>query len=192
MKICKSCFIEKEINEFNVRRNHCKVCMKIKRVENSYLKKEHYLKNFEKIKIKKEAYKQKDPNRWKNYRRDYVLNRLKNDPIYKLRFSLRSRLRVAIGGNYKSGSAVRDLGCSIEELKLYLESKFQPGMTWENHGKWHIDHVIPLSMFDLTIRDQLLKACHYSNLQPLWAKDNIIKSNKVSQVDIITKDGDLR
>jgi hypothetical protein len=74
--------------------------------------------------------------------------------------------------NAKAGSAVSDLGCSIPELKAYLEKMFQPGMTWENWGAWHIDHIIPLASFDLTDREQFLKACHYTNLQPLWAPDN--------------------
>ena len=71
----------------------------------------------------------------------------------------------------------KDLGCTIKELKIYLESKFQPGMTWENHGRfgWHIDHEVPLSSFDLTDREQFLKACHYTNLQPLWWNENLSK-----------------
>lgn len=80
----------------------------------------------------------------------------------------------------KSGSAIRDLGCSMEELKVYLESKFQPGMSWDNYSftGWHIDHIIPLSSFDLTDPEQFKQACHYTNLQPLWAEDNFKKSNK--------------
>jgi hypothetical protein len=104
-----------------------------------------------------------------------------SDPTYRVRRLLRIRLNTAAKRGYRSGSAIRDLGCTIEELKLHLESKFQPGMTWDNYGKygWHIDHVVPLSSFDLTDPEQLQKACHYTNLQPLWAKDNLTKSNKV-------------
>jgi hypothetical protein len=104
-------------------------------------------------------------------------NREKIDISFKLANCLRSRLTHAIVSGQKAGSAVRDLGCSIEELKKYLESKFQPGMTWDNysHKGWHIDHIEPLCSFDLTNREQLLKACHYSNLTPLWAKDNHYK-----------------
>ena len=97
---------------------------------------------------------------------------------------MRNRLRCAIKGNFKSGSAVKDLGCSIDELKTYLESKFKPGMYWDNwsYDGWHIDHIKPLASFDLTDRKQLLEACHYTNLQPLWAKDNLIKSDSVSNL----------
>lgn len=75
----------------------------------------------------------------------------------------------------KTGSAVRELGCSIEELILWLESQFQPEMSWKNYGLWHIDHRKPLSSFDLTKMDQVKVACHWSNLQPLWALDNLSK-----------------
>ncbi len=99
---------------------------------------------------------------------------MNENKVYKLKSILRSRLNNAIKNNYKSGSFVADLGCSVDFLKTYLESQFQPGMTWNNHTikGWHIDHIIPLSSFDLTNREELKKACHYTNLQPLWSKDN--------------------
>jgi len=108
---------------------------------------------------------------------EYILNKLKTNINFKLAHNLRNRGRQAIKGNYKSGSFVKDLGCSIPELKTYLESKFQKGMTWENWklDGWHIDHIIPLDSFDLTNREEFLKACHYTNLQPLWAEDNFKK-----------------
>ena len=112
------------------------------------------------------------------YMRNYMSNRYKTDTNFRLACNLRRRLKHAIEGNYKVGSAVRDLGCSIENLKCHLENQFQPGMSWENQGQWHIDHIVPLSKFDLTNKEQLLKACHYTNLQPLWAKDNIAKGNR--------------
>jgi len=95
----------------------------------------------------------------------------------KLAANMRHRLRDALNGNFKSGSAVRDLGCTVPELKTYLESLFLPGMTWDNWTAdgWHIDHIKPLASFDLANSDQLKEACHFSNLQPLWAKENLSK-----------------
>lgn len=101
--------------------------------------------------------------------------RYKEDIDFKLRTILRTRFKLALHRGSKSGSAVRDLGCIIGELKVHLESLFQPGMSWDNHGEWHIDHIRPLASFDLTDRDQFLQACHYTNLQPLWAIDNLRK-----------------
>ena len=114
------------------------------------------------------------------YENRYVKCRKAIDPNYKLAQCLRDRLNKALKGNQKTGSAIRDLGCSIDFLRQHLESLFQPGMSWDNwslHG-WHIDHMQPLSSFDLTNREQLLKACHYTNLQPLWAEENLKKSDQ--------------
>lgn len=104
-----------------------------------------------------------------------------SDVNTKLRVSLRNRINKLIRNRQKKGSAVYDLGCSVEELKTWLESKFKPGMTWENWALngWHIDHVIPLSSFDLTDRAQFKKACHYTNLQPLWWHENLKKSARL-------------
>ena len=145
--------------------------------------------NKEKIKIRDKAYRKANKDKIKAYNesnRDkinyYKKNRFKTDIQYKLSCNLRNRLNSALKINQKAGSAMKDLGCSIEELKSYLESKFQPGMTWDNWSLdgWHIDHIKPLASFDLTDRKQLLEACHYTNLQPLWAKDNLSKSDKLS------------
>lgn len=110
------------------------------------------------------------------YRRDNARHRTKTDVNFRLSSNLRHRLWSAI----KAGSHVKDLGCTIEELRVYLESKFQNGMSWENYGVhgWHLDHIKPLSKFDLSDRGQFLLACHYSNLQPLWAEENIRKGNR--------------
>jgi hypothetical protein len=108
--------------------------------------------------------------------------RVKSDLNFKLSCALRSRVHHAIRGNFKAGSAIRDLGCSIEAFKLYIEKQFKPGMTWENWGHrgevWHLDHKIPLAYFDLIDRVQFLRACHFTNYQPLWALDNLRKHNR--------------
>lgn len=126
--------------------------------------------------------------KWKNhnlkkhidYNNNYCVKRKTYDSSFKISCNIRSRISKAVKNNYKSGSAVKDLGCSIDELKKYLEDQFQPGMTWDNYGHkgWHIDHIKPLSSFNLTNKKEFKKACHYSNLQPLWAKDNLIKGAK--------------
>lgn len=94
---------------------------------------------------------------------------------------LRTRLNGALRlmGAKKTGSHVKELGCSIEELRIHLERLFSPGMSWKNHGEWHVDHIIPLSSFDLEDPQQLSAACHFSNLQPLWKKDNLSKGAKI-------------
>ena len=133
--------------------------------------------NKDKLKLQKKAYYEANKDKiMKN-----MNNRRKTDIQYKLSTRLRVRLCHALKNKQKSGSAVRDLGCSIEELKQHLESKFQPGMSWDNWtiNGWHIDHIKPLVSFDLTDKNQLLEACHYTNLQPLWAKDNLAKSDKI-------------
>ena len=107
--------------------------------------------------------------------------RREKDPQYIIKRSLRGRIHDALRGKQKIGSAIKDTGCTVTELKTYLEFKFQDGMSWENYGinGWHIDHIIPLSSFDLTNREEFLKAVHYTNLQPLWALDNLIKGDKI-------------
>ena len=84
-------------------------------------------------------------------------------------------------GRIKKGSAVRDLGCQINQLVEWIESQFEDGMTWENYGKygWEIDHIIPLSMVDLEDEYWFRKVCHFTNLRPMWKMDNIRKRNKI-------------
>ena len=108
--------------------------------------------------------------------------RMKNDVQYKLACNLRHRIGLAIKNNQKVGSAVKDLGCSIEQFMLHIEQQFEPGMSWDNwaNDTWHLDHIRPLSSFDLTDRSQFLTACNWLNYQPLWATDNRRKHNKIT------------
>ena len=143
--------------------------------------KAYYKVNKDKIKLERKDYFKVNKDKILLKQKAYTNNKRKIDIQYKLSCNLRSRLNSAINNNYKSGSAVKDLGCSIEELKSYLESTFQSGMSWDNWTTdgWHIDHIKPLTSFDLTDRNQLLEACHYTNLQPMWATDNLTKSDKI-------------
>ena len=196
MRICTKCKIEKPLEYFHRmtgrkynKRPTCKVCvLKDNDAYNARSEvKEHQKEwgadyrsrpgNRERKNAYLEEYNQRPSV--KLHKRLQEQLKLDNDIQYKLACSLRDRLRKAIKGNAKVGSAVVDLGCPIVFFKKYLESKFQLGMNWENWGlgneKWHIDHIKPLIKFDLTDREQLLIACHYTNLQPLWQKDNLKK-----------------
>jgi hypothetical protein len=114
------------------------------------------------------------------WERDYRKRKKAEDVCIRLASILRSRITRLLKGQPKTGSAIRDLGCSIAELREYLESLWLPGMSWENYGfrGWHVDHKKPIASFNLTDRAQFLEACHYTNLQPLWWLDNIKKGAK--------------
>ena len=103
-----------------------------------------------------------------------------NDEQHRLAHNCRQRVRemVKSHGGIKSASTMELVGCSIEHLIEHFENQFVDGMTWENMGKWHIDHIRPCASFDLTDPEQQRQCFHYSNLQPLWAEDNIRKSDK--------------
>lgn len=205
MKKCIKCLIEKSLSEFHKKSDSkdgkcplCKICNGAKTKQWKQDNLEQYKKTYEswrsihrpRKKIVDANYRVNNIERIKKEKARYyqkhkqeinikVKTKLQTNPIYKLRHSLRTRLKDSLRRGTKSGSFVRDLGCSVHELKQYLESKFKSGMTWENHGDWHIDHIKPLSSFDLTDRDQFLQACHYTNLQPLWAEENLKKGNKL-------------
>jgi len=114
-------------------------------------------------------------------RRIWYAKRRESDICFVLGRNLRSRIRSALLGNFKRGSAIRDLGCTIQEFKSHIEKQFVEGMSWDNYGKWQLDHIFPLSKVDLTNREELLKVCHYTNYQPLWQNDNIRKFNHIPQ-----------
>ena len=107
----------------------------------------------------------------------------KTIPHIKIRDNLSSRMKLALKEQNltKRNTTAELTGCSIKFLKQYLERKFKPGMTWKNHGRfgWHIDHIRPCSKFDLSNHLQQKICFNYQNLQPLWAKENILKSNKL-------------
>lgn len=140
--------------------------------------------SLESTKQKHRAYYLANKDRIKQRTTSYALRKLKTDTKFKLKHALRHRIRQAIKRGICKGSkvvsAVRDLGCTIDEFKTYMEGKFQPGMSWKNWAidGWHIDHINPLFKFDLTNPEEAKKAVHYSNLQPLWAKDNLSKGKK--------------
>jgi predicted transcriptional regulator len=112
---------------------------------------------------------------------ELIKNRYKNNPLTKLSYTVRIRTRQIFKykGLNKKLKFSEYIGCSISELKKHIENQFQPGMNWNNHSRygWHIDHKIPLS--SAKTEEEIYKLCHYTNLQPLWAFDNLSKGDKV-------------
>jgi len=157
--------------------------------------------NKEKIKAYMKVYRQENKERYNEYERAYYHqvnkekkkastlayqnNRRRTDPIFKLTKNLRTRVNSALKGRWKSKKTMELLGCTIDELWLHLEKQFQPGMTRENYGFgegcWHNDHIRPCSSFDLSDPEQQKICFHYTNLQPLWQRDNLSKGAKFDE-----------
>lgn len=116
-----------------------------------------------------------------SYWRDYNSRRRADDPAFALRHAHKNRIYAALGaavGNPdKAGRTVDLLGCSAEEYRVYLEGLFEPGMSWDNRGEWHIDHTVPVAAFDLTTEAGQRAAFHYTNTRPMWAAENLSKGS---------------
>lgn len=199
MKICNECKISKKNKDFwkdkkskDGLQYRCIDCFKNYTQKNSKrikkYKRKYYEENIEEKKKYDKLYLEKNRGKInkqaKQYREnnkekisDYFKTRLKTDPIYRLKKNLRTRIGLAIKTNQKTGKMLDYLGCSIEEFKYYLEEQFYNGMTWDNYGQWHIDHIVPLN--EATNSKELYELCHFSNLQPLWAIDNLRKNKYV-------------
>jgi hypothetical protein len=138
-------------------------------------KKTYYQKNKEKLIDYAKQYREN--NREK--RNQYEINRKKTDIIFRLKHLVRNRILKFLNLKKinKKHKTFEIIGCTPQELKIHLEQKFIDGMSWENQGKWHIDHIIPLS--SATNEEELYKLCYFTNLQPMWATDNIKKGNKI-------------
>jgi hypothetical protein len=140
------------------------------------------LKHLENKKAKDNLYYQNNKERVKANSKRNMYRRLKTDPQFKLRCDMRARILMALKfpGGKKAAETMELLGCTIPELEKHLESKFKPGMTWANRGRfgWHVDHVRPISSFDLFDPEQQKICFHYTNLQPLWWRENISKGAK--------------
>jgi hypothetical protein len=115
----------------------------------------------------------------KEQRAARVRERRHTDPNFNVLCRLQSQMYNATtrAKSEKYGRTLELLGCSVQELRVHLESQFQPGMTWENYGShgWHIDHILPCISFDMTNPAEQRACFHWSNLQPLWESDNIRK-----------------
>lgn len=127
-------------------------------------------------------WQKKNPDKVTRHYRNYVNRRFKTDKDFYMRKTLSSRVREALRRKcgIKSARTMDLIGCTVDELRRYLEAKFKPGMNWDNWARdgWHIDHVRPCSSFDLTIPEEQAKCFHYTNLQPLWARENMQKGDQ--------------
>jgi hypothetical protein len=139
----------------------------------------YWYKNRKKFAIRKKIYYIKNKKQIIRKSKNYILKKRKIDINFKLKEQLRSRLYKALKGNPKLETTMELIGCSIEKFRQHLESKFTKGMSWQNYGKWHIDHIKPCASFNLSKPEEQRKCFNYKNLQPLWAKDNLEKSNKI-------------
>lgn len=172
--------------------------------EKVYLVKKEYRKN-NKEKITETAKKYRQTEKYKKYRKKYrkenkekILDqqrkrpdyfseykkiKYKNDIIYRITVLCRARVGeiMKIKNINKRNTTFEIIGCTPEFLKEYLEKQFVDGMNWENRGEWHIDHIIPLA--SAKTEEEVYKLCHYTNLQPLWAEENLRKGNKITPTD---------
>lgn len=105
----------------------------------------------------------------------------RNDPGFRLMQLCRRRARKLLAGVKTVGVHTRLVGCSSDHLRLHIQRQFKPGMNWNNYGKWHLDHIIPCSAFDLTREDQQRICFNWTNLRPLWSRENLQKSNKLEK-----------
>lgn len=198
-KYCKKCDEIKPHTLFNKNKckkdglqSCCKSCMRT-------VQKASYNKHRKKRNISSLAYSKTDKGR--KYRRSWAKKRyhsdpeyrkkciknvveherkkLATDPTYKLLHYMRGRLRKAVKGyGDKHDTTLKLVGCDSNKLREYIESKFTEGMAWENYGEWHVDHIRPCCSFDLSQEEDQRQCFHYTNLQPLWAKDNFQKGGK--------------
>ena len=172
MKNCAQCKHPKDMSNFPKNKNrkdgtgsYCSGCVKL-----------NYQKNKERHREICRAYYQANKESIQKRHVEYNTKRLKSDAAFRAMFN--ARVRVSSFLRSQKGFS-KSLGCSFSQFKLYIESQFQLGMTWENYGEWHIDHRYPLSVAHREGYESFKNACLYKNLQPLWAVDNIKKSNYV-------------
>lgn len=171
----------------------CKVCRNATarkyHHDNKDKRKEYLQNNKDQTNKAMREWRQNNKDRYNELKRDYYHRTEKHNIETKIKKNLRRRMIFALNGECKSDSTLALLGCSPEELRKHLESLWEEGMSWDNYGiyvkgepmTWHIDHIIPCDAFDLTNETEQAKCFHYENLQPLWAVENIRKSNACSK-----------
>lgn len=186
MKTCSKCGETKELSEFSKAKSrkdglhpYCKACRRAYNKANkdkiAERNRAYYQENKEKLSEQHSAYYQANKEKIAEKQRAYTRKRRAEDPAYAMLCRLRCRLHHALKGSLKPANTMELVGCSPEELKAHIESQFVEGMSWENRAEWHLDHIRPVASF----QDPADPRCwHWSNLQPLWAEDNIRKGDR--------------
>jgi hypothetical protein len=142
--------------------------------------KKYQVENKEILSEKAKKYNTENRDKRNKYKKEWTCRRKEKDPTFRLIIRLRNLLRKSFlrNGYAKKSKSYEIIGISYDEFKLYIESLFIDGMSWSNFGEWHIDHKIPISWGKT--EEEIIKLNHYTNLQPLWAEDNLSKGNKYS------------
>lgn len=140
--------------------------------------------NKEKVKKYKKQYEKDNKEKIIKYQKEYCSNRRKNDINYNLCKLVRTRIYSAFKSSdwIKKDNTESLLGGDIKTVKNHIESLFKDGMNWSNQGEWHIDHILPIG--NCRTNEEIITRCHYKNLQPLWAIDNLIKGSKMDMIEI--------
>ena len=204
-KTCSTCKNTKYHNEFALSKtskdgllNRCRECQAKRDIE-------YRERNKEKIRIRKKKWREKNKEAkkeydskwrrenkekkaryqkiWKDRNKEHI-NKYNKKPLVRIAKSCRGRIASVLKrtNHCKAGSRTFEIiGCTQDDLILHIESKFTKGMTLDNHGEWHIDHIVPLS--SAKTKDDIILLCHYTNLQPLWAIDNLKKGSKILPVE---------
>ena len=149
--------------------------------------KKYYEANKKAIAEYGKQYKEANKEALVEKKRNYINNRLKTDPIFKFKSNVRGLIYNSFkrGTNQFSKKAKTEqiLCCTIEQFREYIAAKFKKGMSFDNHGQWHLDHIVPLSI--AATEEEIIKLNHYTNFQPLWAEDNLIKSDKIIETQLM-------
>ena len=179
MKLCAKCKERERVSNAYCR--PCKSEIDNKSYHKNKTKRRQYQKQYFDSNPKKKEKKYSQIKRWRRENPDYMNNWMKNkyktDPNHKIKAVLQASLSTHLRS--KKENTIWYLGCTIKELKKHLELQFEEGMNWENHEQfgWHIDHIKPVNTFDLTDDKQLIECWHYTNLRPLWWRENLSRPN---------------
>ena len=176
---------EKQRKEYHKEYHKKYYLKKINKIKKAH--KNYRIKNKKQIAKYNKEYRLKNKEHMKKWFAAYARHQRKINPQVAMRERLSRRINDVLKCYVKEGKRFNTLiytGCSIAFLVKHIEKQFKNGMNWENRDKWHLDHIRPCAHFDLTDTKQQLECFHYTNLQPLWAFDNLSKGKKIISGDI--------